>query len=1404
MKNKRFIWLVAFVFCTVLTFNGQAVANISYEFRYDRNVSPSRNKAAQYAYEIFNYEWQTDKKIRLYGSGGTYLADYATGTIRGVPYALHHNIMSFAEFKSENTDRSESTGMVCATLVTECIMQGFSKEDGLNISHTAFFHKTRYTPNWHNYISSASEINNSSSGIWKYDHTEADWTGLVNKIYDYYDACSKLRRGDYLNNFNHVVLVIDNDGSKIKFIDSTTPTAWSTACTNKSADGRICGQCQNCRDNMIGTHIGECEYSTFKSNGYVPMYVTYPDDDLVIHDTWIKIDEAHFPDLYFRAYVKNFDNNDDGYFSDSEIEAVTSFGWVGGPHPDNNPYNSEATGTLIQNGNLWAKIKSIEGVKYFKNLEWLYVYNDKIENIDVSGMTKLGDLRCYGNKITSINAYGCTSLWNLEAYDNELTSIQLADCPKLQKLNISNNTKLTSLSCTNCSLTSLLVNNCTSLSYIDCSGNSNVQLALNGCSSLEKLIRDSSVNVRGSAPVFTTTNLPDAKVNTYYSQYINATGQTASGTPSVFYRIRAMRRTLNLSINKTTGLLSGTPTEAVNNADLTIEAYNYVGSTQQSLPVNVLPVVTPPTITTSNTTTIEAITKQSSFRQGNNTFTGFTATGENVTWSLSGNLPAGLGLNSSTGKFTGTPNYTENGKTSWKGVTYNFSVTATNNGGSDTKSFTMNLFESPIITTTAGTLKDGYVDDKYTTEINATGSNYYMGWKLDSGSFPDGLDFDSNNMSSGSLGSRTAIITGTPTRAGSYPFTLKVAAGSLWGIGLSPRPGEYATKNFTIQIADKPVINGSFTSGMVGVEYSSTVEVKGGFSSYSWTYSGTLPTGLKVLRNGSKFTLYSTPTKEGNYPFTLTVSDKNGKTNTKTFNISIAPAGIAVNSTNFPDANFRSYVNNFDKDGNGYLSDSEIASVKTINVAGKNISNLKGIQLFTNLEELVCSNNSLTTLDLSGNNNLKALYCSNNKLTSLNLSGNRKLETLECDNNQLTALDVSKNTALDYISCIGNKLTKLDVSSNTALKYLYCNDNQLTELTLGNNSVLQEVNCKDNSSLTTLDIQGCSKLLANNNVLVDAGLTLITGEELPEFGNSTLVLDGKIGVNFYVYLPEIYNPEECYMVFESRRGISNENPTEKYNPEFYSMRNGKKYYAYTCYINSAQMAEEITATLYFNGRTISKKDSVDAYLNRAKQHESELSDNVNNLMKAIRNYGHYVQPMLSISGNWTIGDKYAEMPRASEITVSDIEEAKTNLAQYAKVEYKNSVGIEKDVFSLNLDTETIINVYSIPAATYNGRVSVTVDGQSFEVKEDYSSGSLRYKTEIKNITAPDLNKAYTVFVEANGINMIQVSALSYAQAVLSTNITQIGNVPIDVMKQAVTALYKYHVTAKAYMDGGKR
>ena len=157
-------------------------------------------------------------------------------------------------------------------------------------------------------------------------------------------------------------------------------------------------------------------------------------------------------------------------------------------------------------------------------------------------------------------------------------------------------------------------------------------------------------------------------------------------------------------------------------------------------------------------------------------------------------------------------------------------------------------------------------------------------------------------------------------------------------------------------------------------------------------------------------------------------------------------ADVEINETNFPDANFRSYLLSEDYGSDGVITDAEIAEITYIVVDEKNIANLKGIEFFTALTSLYCDKNQLTTLDVTKNTALGYLTCASNQLATLDVSKNTALVHLYCGSNQLTSLDVSKNTTLEAFYCDDNKLTTLNVSGLSALKWLSCSGNQLSTL----------------------------------------------------------------------------------------------------------------------------------------------------------------------------------------------------------------------------------------------------------------------------------------------------------------------------------------------------------------------
>lgn len=164
-------------------------------------------------------------------------------------------------------------------------------------------------------------------------------------------------------------------------------------------------------------------------------------------------------------------------------------------------------------------------------------------------------------------------------------------------------------------------------------------------------------------------------------------------------------------------------------------------------------------------------------------------------------------------------------------------------------------------------------------------------------------------------------------------------------------------------------------------------------------------------------------------------------------------SGLAIDETNFPDANFRSYVlASFDSNGDEKLDDEEIANVKYIYAPAKTISSLKGIEYFTELLELNCDNNQLTSLDVSKNTKLVKLICSKNALTSLNTSHNPLLKKLDIYSNKITSIDVSQNTELETLYIGRNPIETLNVKNNVKLMELQSELNNLTSIDLSNNS----------------------------------------------------------------------------------------------------------------------------------------------------------------------------------------------------------------------------------------------------------------------------------------------------------------------------------------------------------------
>lgn len=222
-------------------------------------------------------------------------------------------------------------------------------------------------------------------------------------------------------------------------------------------------------------------------------------------------------------------------------------------------------------------------------------------------------------------------------------------------------------------------------------------------------------------------------------------------------------------------------------------------------------------------------------------------------------------------------------------------------------------------------------------------------------------------------------------------------------------------------------------------------------------------------------------------------------------------------------SNFENYLETHDADGNsvsvgdtnalgnGNLNDhivvtSKIATVTNLIINDFNIDDLTGIEDFTNLEHLECTNydyfvnvaGSLGlsgSVDLSNNTHLTYIDIHYNHIPSLNVSGLTALEHLSCHSNQLTSLDISSCTALTYLHLSGNQLTALDVSHNNALVTLECQANQLTSLDVSNLTALYELRCANPNlgSLNLGTISNINTLMMSGSSLTSLDVSHLTG-----------------------------------------------------------------------------------------------------------------------------------------------------------------------------------------------------------------------------------------------------------------------------------------------------------------------
>jgi hypothetical protein len=234
----------------------------------------------------------------------------------------------------------------------------------------------------------------------------------------------------------------------------------------------------------------------------------------------------------------------------------------------------------------------------------------------------------------------------------------------------------------------------------------------------------------------------------------------------------------------------------------------------------------------------------------------------------SGSLPAGISL-SSGGILSGTPT---------AAATSTFTVLATD-ARAQQASQTYHLTITPLVTNpltiTTTSIPGGQVGVAYTATIAATNGTLPYTFSVSSGTLPPGLSL-----------SAAGAITGSPTTAGTSTFILSVVDAA----------NQRASESYTVTIAAAGASPITFTTatvppGTVNTPYYMQIAAIGGATPYLYTESGSLPSGLAVSPVG---VLSGTPTVSGTFNFTVTITDMNQASASKSYSLVIAPAVAAL------------------------------------------------------------------------------------------------------------------------------------------------------------------------------------------------------------------------------------------------------------------------------------------------------------------------------------------------------------------------------------------------------------------------------------------------------------------------------------------------------------------------------
>ena len=386
-------------------------------------------------------------------------------------------------------------------------------------------------------------------------------------------------------------------------------------------------------------------------------------------------------------------------------------------------------------------------------------------------------------------------------------------------------------------------------------GTANVTFRVSDSSSPKNVATKAlTLTVKPAPLTITSASLAAGTVGKSYSQSLSATGGVSPYTWSTV-------GTLPAGLTLSGGTISGTPT-TMGTSTFTLQL------TDSDVPPvvvtqNVTLTVNPPPLAIT-TSTLSNGTVGTSYSQSLAATGGYSP----YTWSVTGSLPAGLTLSGNV--ISGTP--TAAGVTS---VTLNATDSAVI-PTVVTKVFSLTINPPPLVITTAS-LPAGTVGASYSQTLAATGGVSPYTWSV-VGSLPSGLTLNAG------------VLSGIPSTPGTATITFKATDSAGTPVSTT------ATLSLTINPAPLSITTASLPAGTVGVSYSQTLAATGGIAPYSWSVTGSLPTGLTLSSAG---VISGIPTVAGTSNVTLNATDSAGipVTATTTLSLTINSAPLAISTS---------------------------------------------------------------------------------------------------------------------------------------------------------------------------------------------------------------------------------------------------------------------------------------------------------------------------------------------------------------------------------------------------------------------------------------------------------------------------------------------------------------------------